>query len=72
MNPTKRAGIAGGLTFEDDVVGLRVTFRKKQYLTWVKGPSVRFAMSCIAIYRKMFLKMDPPKMGFGIADSLNR
>jgi hypothetical protein len=29
-------------------------------------------MSCIAIYREMFLKMDPPKIGFGIADSLNR
>jgi hypothetical protein len=44
---------------------------KEQYLTWVEGPSVRFAMSCIAIYREMFLKMDPPKIGFGIADSLN-
>jgi hypothetical protein len=29
-------------------------------------------MSCIAIYREMFLKIDPPKNRFGIAVSLNR
>jgi hypothetical protein len=40
---------------------------KEQYLTWVEGPSVTFAIwHGIAIYRGMFLKMDPPKMGLAL------
>ena len=29
-------------------------------------------MSCIAIYRGIFLKVDPPKNGLAFADTLNR